>query len=97
MRVYLGSLVPKDLKFAARMLGKNPAFTVVAVCSLAIGIGANSAIFSFADALLLRPLPVRNPNGIVSINPGSGAFGSNSSISYSTTWIIAIGIERSTA
>jgi predicted permease len=75
--------VLKDLKYAARMLAKNPGFTAVAVCSLAIGIGANSAIFSFADALLLRPLPVMKPSGVVTVNPGSvGAFATNTSISY---------------
>jgi putative ABC transport system permease protein len=64
------------------MLAKNPAFTAVAVCSLAIGIGANSAIFSFADALLLRPLPVKEPSGIVTVNPSTASFGTNSSVSY---------------
>lgn len=71
-----------DVKYAVKMLAKNPAFTAVAVCSLAIGIGANSAIFSFADALLLRPLPVRQPSGVVTVNPGSAAFGGNSTASY---------------
>lgn len=73
----------KDVKYAVRMLAKNPAFTAVAVCSLAIGIGANSAIFSFADALLLRPLPVMKPSGIVTVNPSAkSTFGGNSTVSY---------------
>lgn len=73
----------KDLKYAARMRGKNPGFTAVAVCSLAIGIGANSAILSFADALLLRPLPVIKPGGVVTINPAAvNTFGGNSTMSY---------------
>jgi predicted permease len=75
--------VLKDVKYAVRMLAKNPGFTTVAVCSLAIGIGANSAVFSFADALLLRPLPVMKPSGIVTVNPSApGNFGGNTTVSY---------------
>ncbi len=73
----------KSLNHAARMLRKNPGFTVVAVCSLAIGIGATSAMFSFADALLLRPLPILEPGRVVSVsNTASAAFGANDAISY---------------
>src|SRR5271157_3842836 len=57
----------KDLRYGFRMLRKNPLFTAIAVFSLAIGIGANSAIFSLADAILLRPLPVQHPSQVVQV------------------------------
>jgi putative ABC transport system permease protein len=57
----------KDVRHGLRMLAASPSFTIVAVLSLAIGIGANSAIFSFADALLLRPLPVARPGEVLSV------------------------------
>jgi putative ABC transport system permease protein len=66
MKVFLERLW-QDLYHGCRMLSKNPAFTLVAVISLAIGIGANCAMYSWADALLLRPLPVARPGDVVSV------------------------------
>ena len=58
----------QDLKHGARMLAKNPGFTLIAVLSIAIGVGANAAMFSLADGLVLRPLPIPRPNQVVSVS-----------------------------
>ena len=58
----------QDLRFAVRMLARNPGFTAVAVLSLALGIGANTAIFSLLDTLLLRDLPVWQPERLVELS-----------------------------
>jgi predicted permease len=65
----------QDLRYALRMLGKNSLLTVVIVASLAIGIGANSAIFSVVDALLLRPLPYPHPDRLAAVWLHSPAIG----------------------
>jgi predicted permease len=56
-----------DLRYALRTLRQNPGFALVAILSLALGIGANSAIFSLANALILRPLPVPSPSRLVAV------------------------------
>src|SRR5436853_4986477 len=75
----------QDLRFAFRTLRKSPLFTSVAVLSLALGIGANTAIFSLIDQIILQLLPVRNPEELVLLTARGSHYGSNTgsnSISY---------------
>jgi predicted permease len=65
----------QDMRFAARTLRRDPGFTTAAVLSLGLGIGANTALFSLLDALLLKSLPVVEPQRLVRILPPSGSFG----------------------
>ncbi|HET9407102.1 MAG TPA: ABC transporter permease [Candidatus Sulfotelmatobacter sp.] len=75
----------RDLRFSVRSLCKRPGFTIVVVLSLALGIGANTAIFSLVDGIIFRPLPVPNPNGLVTVDIAASRltrFGSSSYLDW---------------
>ena len=70
-----------DLRFAFRQMLKNPGFTAVAVLTLALGIGANTAIFTVINTLMLRSLPVRKPHELVQVSV-AGASGRDHTFTY---------------
>ena len=81
---WLGTL-RRDLNYAFRALRRNPGFTLIAVLTLALGIGANTAIFTLLDQILLRLLPVKNPHELVLLTMRGHHYGSNwggNAISY---------------
>src|ERR1700716_4117960 len=78
----------EDIRYGFRSMLRSPALTVVALLSLALGIGANTAIFSFLDAVMLRSLPVKDPAHLVLLGEGdeqgiTDRFGSTTLCSYS--------------
>src|SRR2546430_14802216 len=65
----------RDLKYGARLLRLNPAFAIVAILSLALGVGANTAIFQLLDAVRIRTLPVKDPQQLVEVRIADAAGG----------------------
>ena len=95
-------MILDELRYALRNLRKTPVFTAVAVGSLALGIGANTAIFSLLDQVLLRMLPVKNPQELVKLYFSHGPFRGSQRcnadcVSYPLIGIYGIAIRSSAA
>ncbi len=83
----------QDLRFACRQLLRSPGFSIVAILSLTLGIGANTAIFTLLNAILLRPLPVQNPSELLLFGDGH-AQGSTSSVPDGNTKLFSYSFFR---
>jgi len=99
-REALGTRLPgefiADMRFGLRQLRRNPGFTIVAVLTLALGVGANTAVFSLVDEVWLRPRPVPHPERMVRIftsNPSSGGEISRAGSSYLDYYYISRGAQ----
>ena len=70
----LADELAEDLRNGFRQIARNPGFTAIAVLTLALGIGANTALFSIFNSLILRPLPVRDPDRLALLTDGSWSY-----------------------